>query len=101
MCSFAITQFRMRRVVFAARAADVPTYRSLLDADLTQAAEWVNRHGDWSPIEVRSEFMREDAVKALQAFEWTWLDRIPSAPHSAQLKRCRNPANRAKIRELT
>ena len=71
MCSFAITQFRMRRVVFAARASDVPTYQSLLDADFTQAAEWVNRHSDWSPIEVRGEFMREEALEALQAFAWT------------------------------
>jgi len=70
LCSFAITQFKMRRVVFAARASDVPTYRSLLDADLSQAAEWVNQRRDWSPIEVRGEFMREEALEILKAFAW-------------------------------
>lgn len=71
LCSFVITQFRISRVVFAARGTDVPTYKPLLDADLSKAARWVNQQEGWSPVEVRGEFMREQALRAINAFAWS------------------------------
>jgi tRNA(adenine34) deaminase len=71
LCSFAITQLGLGRVVFAARATDVPTYRSLLGADLSVAAAWVNAQPDWPPIEVVGDFMRDRARETLAAFPWT------------------------------
>ena len=71
MCSFAITQFRIRRVVFAARASDVPTYKALLGADLSQAANWVNQQNDWAKLELRGEFMRQEALDIIRMFKWS------------------------------
>ena len=71
LCSFVITQFRIPRVVFAARAADVPKYKSLLDADLAQAPRWVNQQDSWAPVEVRGEFMRDEALRTINAFDWS------------------------------
>lgn len=71
LCSFVITQLGIGRVVFAARATDVPTYRSLLGADLSVAAAWVNAQPDWPPIEVVGDFMRDRARETLAAFPWT------------------------------
>ena len=70
LCSFVITQFSIPRVVFAARAADVPSYRSLLDANLTEAAYWVNLQDGWAPVDVRGEFMRDEARRTIDAFDW-------------------------------
>jgi tRNA(adenine34) deaminase len=70
LCSFVITQIGFGRVVFAARATDVPTYRPLLGADLTQAAAWVNAQPDWAPLEVVPGFMRERALETIAAFPW-------------------------------
>ncbi|WP_162501423.1 nucleoside deaminase [Methylobacterium crusticola] len=70
MCSYVLTQFRLRRVVYAARGTDVPAYRPLLDADLSAVAGWVGRQSDWSPIEVRGDLLRERAVAVLRAFDW-------------------------------
>jgi tRNA(adenine34) deaminase len=70
LCSFVITQARIPRVVFAARGTDVPTYMPLLGADLLEAAAWVNRQPEWAPLEVRGEFMREQALRTIQAFDW-------------------------------
>jgi tRNA(adenine34) deaminase len=71
LCSFVITQIGIGRVVFAARATDVPTYRSLLGADLTVAAAWVNTQPDWPPIEVVGDFLRARALETIAAFPWT------------------------------
>jgi len=71
LCSFVITQIGIGRVVFAARATDVPTYRPLLGADLTVAAAWVNRQPDWPPIEVVGDFLRARALETIAAFPWT------------------------------
>lgn len=71
LCSFVITQLGIGRVVFAARATDVPTYRSLLGADLSVAAAWVNAQPDWPPIEVVGDFNRGRARETLAAFPWT------------------------------
>ena len=68
LCSFVITQIGISRVVFAARAHDVPTYQSLLDADMTQAAAWVNQQPNWAHIEVVGDFMRDRAQKAIQTY---------------------------------
>lgn len=70
MCSVAIAQFAIPRVVFAARAEDVPTSRPLLGATLTQAAAWIEGREGWAPLEVRAEFRRADARQTLDAFDW-------------------------------
>jgi tRNA(Arg) A34 adenosine deaminase TadA len=71
LCSFVIAQIGIGRVVFAARGTDVPTYRPLLGADLTQAAAWVNAQPGWSPLEIVGDFMRERALATIAAFPWT------------------------------
>jgi tRNA(adenine34) deaminase len=71
LCSFVITQFGFRRVVFAARGTDVPTYKPLLGVDLVGAAAWVNAQQDWTPLEVVGDFMRERSLKIIAAFPWT------------------------------
>jgi tRNA(adenine34) deaminase len=70
LCSFVIAQFRIPRVVLAARGTDVPTYKRLLDADLSEAAAWVNRQQGWAPLMVRGEVMREEALRTIMAFDW-------------------------------
>ena len=70
LCSFVITQMDIGRVVFAARATDVPGYRPLLEADLTAAAAWVNARPDWTPVEVVPDFMRDQALAIITAFPW-------------------------------
>lgn len=70
LCSFVITQIRIGRVVFAARGTDVPTYKPLLGADLSKAAEWVNAQPDWAPLAVVGDFMRERALQTIAAFAW-------------------------------
>ena len=70
LCSFVITQIGIGRVVFAARATDVPSYRPLLGADLMVAAAWVNAQPDWAPLEVVGDFMRARAVDIIAAFPW-------------------------------
>jgi len=70
LCSFVITQIGFGRVVFAALGADVPGYKPLLDADLLKAAAWVNAQPKWPRLEVRAEFMRDQALKILQTFPW-------------------------------
>jgi tRNA(adenine34) deaminase len=70
LCSFVITQARIPRVVFAARGTDVPIYKPLLDADLLKAAAWVNQQPDWGQLEVRGEFMREQALRTIKEFDW-------------------------------
>jgi tRNA(adenine34) deaminase len=70
LCSFVIAQIGFGRVVFAARATDVPGYRPLLGADLTQAAAWINAEPDWAPLEVVGDFMRERAVAIIASFPW-------------------------------
>jgi tRNA(adenine34) deaminase len=71
LCSFVITQIRLRRVVFAARGTDVPIYKQLLGADLTAAAVWVNAQSDWAQLEVVGDFMRARALKIMAMFPWT------------------------------
>jgi tRNA(adenine34) deaminase len=70
LCSFVIAQIGIGRVVFAARATDVPGYRSLLAADLTAAAAWINAQPDWPPLEVVPDFMRDRARAIIAAFPW-------------------------------
>jgi tRNA(adenine34) deaminase len=70
LCSFVIIKIGIRRVVFAARGTDVPTYRPLFGADFAEAAEWVNARPDWAPIEVVGDFMRDRAREILAAFPW-------------------------------
>jgi tRNA(adenine34) deaminase len=70
LCSFVITQIGIGRVVFAARATDVPSYRPLLAADLTVVAAWVNAQPDWAPLEVVGDFMRKRAVDIIAVFPW-------------------------------
>ena len=68
LCSFVITQIEFSRVVFAARADDVPGYKALLGADMSRAAEWVNAQPNWPSIEIVGDFMRERAKVAINAF---------------------------------
>ncbi len=70
LCSFVITQVGLGRVVYAARGTDVPTYRPLMGSDFRKAAAWVNSQPDWRHIEVVPDFMRGEAVKALDSFKW-------------------------------
>jgi tRNA(adenine34) deaminase len=70
LCSFVITQLGFRRVVFAARGTDVPTYKPLLGADLVQAAAWVNAQRDWTPLEVVGDFMRDRSRGIIATFPW-------------------------------
>jgi tRNA(adenine34) deaminase len=71
LCSFVITQLGLRRVVFAARGTDVPTYKPLLGADLVEAAAWVNAQPDWAPLEVVGDFMRERSQAIIATFTWS------------------------------
>jgi tRNA(Arg) A34 adenosine deaminase TadA len=70
LCSFVITQVRLRRVVYAAEGKDVPDYKPLLGADLRRAAAWVNAQPDWERLEVVGGFMRERALATIAAFPW-------------------------------
>jgi tRNA(adenine34) deaminase len=70
LCSFVITQIGIGRVVFAARATDVPGYRPLLGADLTAVAAWVQDRPEWPALEVVGEFMRDRALAIIAAFPW-------------------------------
>jgi tRNA(adenine34) deaminase len=70
LCCFVITQIGIRRVVFAARGTDVPTYKPLLGMDLLAASAWVNAQPDWPPLEVVGDFMRERAIATIVAFPW-------------------------------
>jgi tRNA(adenine34) deaminase len=65
-----IAQIGFRRAVFAARGTDVPGYRPLLEADLKEAAAWMNAQPDWPPLEVVSDFIRERALQVIAAFPW-------------------------------
>ena len=70
LCSFVIAQIDIGRVVFAARATDVPGYRPLLGTDLTGVAAWMNARPDWTPLEVVPDFMRDRALAIIAAFPW-------------------------------
>jgi tRNA(adenine34) deaminase len=70
LCSFVIAQIGIGRVVFAARATDVPGYRSLLGADLTAAAAWINAQPEWPPLEVVGDVMRDRAREIIATFPW-------------------------------
>jgi tRNA(adenine34) deaminase len=70
LCSFVIPQIPLRRVVFAARGTDVPSYKPLLGADLTEGAAWVNAQGDWAKLEVVGDLMRDRALKIIAKFPW-------------------------------
>ena len=70
LCAFVITQIGLSRVVFGARGTDVPGYKPLLGADLTEAVAWVNAQGDWPKLEVTRDFMRDRALTIIVAFPW-------------------------------
>lgn len=70
LCSFVLTQMGIRRVVYAARGTDVPTYKPLLGMDLLAASAWVNAQPDWPPLEVVGDFLREQALATIAAFPW-------------------------------
>jgi tRNA(adenine34) deaminase len=70
LCSFVIAQIGIRRVVYAARGTDVPTYRPLLGADFQEAVEWLDTRPDWAPIEVVADLMGDRAREIIAAFPW-------------------------------
>lgn len=70
MCSTVIAQFGIPRVVIAARASDVPGSRPVLGTGMPGVAEWVNRQQGWAPVEVVTDFRREEAARILKAFPW-------------------------------
>jgi tRNA(adenine34) deaminase len=70
LCSYVITQIGFARVVFAARATDVPGHKPLLGADFAGAAAWVNAQPEWAPVEAVGDFMRERALAIIEAFPW-------------------------------
>jgi len=70
LCSSVIAQLGFSRVVFAARGSDVPGYRPLMGANLMEAAAWINAQPDWPKLEVKADFMRENARAILAKFPW-------------------------------
>ena len=70
MCSCAIAQLGLGRVVFAARGTDVPQARRLFDADLTGAAAWAAGRPGWAMPETRGGFLREEALRIMARFDW-------------------------------
>jgi tRNA(adenine34) deaminase len=70
MCTFIIAQSGFGRVVFAARGADVPTYRRVAEMDLAKVAAWVNTRPDRRPLEVVGDVMRARAVEILKTYPW-------------------------------
>jgi tRNA(adenine34) deaminase len=70
LCSFVIARMALKRVVFAARATDVPGHRSLLGGDFAVAAAWVNAQDGWPRLDVMGGFMRERALKIMSPFPW-------------------------------
>jgi len=68
LCSFVIVQAHIRRVVFAARGRDMPTYRPLLEADFSEVATWVNAQPGWPSVVVIGDVMRDRARETLVAF---------------------------------
>ena len=70
MCAVVIAQLGIPRVVYAARGTDVPGAKRLLDADLSQAAPWVNARPGWTPVELRGDLLREEALRSMAAFDW-------------------------------
>jgi tRNA(adenine34) deaminase len=70
LCSFVIARMALKRVVFAARATDMPGYRSLLGTDFAGAAAWVNAQEGWPRLDVLGDFMRDRALKLMSAFPW-------------------------------
>jgi len=77
MCTFVIAQSGVGRVVYAARGADVPTYRRLVETDLAKVAAWVGTQANWRPLEVVPDFMRGRAVEILAIYPWP-------KPHSSR-----------------
>lgn len=70
LCSSVIAQLGFGRVVFAARGSDVPGWRPLMGANLTEAAAWINAQPDWPKLEVRADYMRDEAKAVLAKFRW-------------------------------
>src|SRR5262245_50247275 len=70
LCSFVIIQIGIRRVAYAARGTDVPTYRPLLGADFAEAAEWLDTQPDRAPIDVVADLMGDRGREILAAFPW-------------------------------
>ena len=70
LCAVVIAQLGIGRVVFAARGTDVPGAKRLLDADLSQAVPWINAQPGWTPMRLRGDLMREEALRSMAAFDW-------------------------------
>ena len=70
MCSAAIVQLGLRRVVYAARGTEVPGARRLFDADLTGAAEWAAGRPGWRMPEIRGDLLREEALAVMARYDW-------------------------------
>lgn len=70
MCAVVIAQLGIGRVVYAARGTDVPGAKRLLDSDLSQVLPWLDGQPGWTPIEIRDDLMREDALRSMAAFDW-------------------------------
>lgn len=70
MCSAAIAQLGLRRVVFAARGTEVPGARRLFDADLTGAAAWAAGRPGWRMPEIRGDLLRREALAIMARYDW-------------------------------
>ncbi len=70
MCSCAITQLGLRRVVFAARGTEVPGARRLFEADLTGAAAWAEGRPGWQMPEIRGDLLRAEALAIMARYDW-------------------------------
>lgn len=70
MCTFIIAQAAFGRVVYAARGADVPTYRRVAEMDLAKVAAWVDTQPDRQHLEVIGDFMRARGKEILATFPW-------------------------------
>ena len=65
MCSYAIVDVGIARVVFGASGADVPGHRAFLGGGLELVAEWLSGQEGWNAIEVVPGVLRARAVEQL------------------------------------
>lgn len=71
MCTALITRVAISRVVYAARATDVPERKTLLDLRLKDAATWINAQPGWQPLAVTEDLLRERALPLFDNYKWT------------------------------
>jgi tRNA(adenine34) deaminase len=71
MCTYVTTRTQISRVVYAARAEDVPGRPGLLHLTLPDVAAWINQHPDWQPLEIVGDVLREKSAALFANYSWT------------------------------